>query len=707
MKKNYLIPFVTACFAIPCVISCNQHDTTCTIIKNNYIKYVRDNTNVKDYSSKSVYEIKSELTSPVIIDGMTTYKFKDVDYDTDWSRFEWKATAHLSKTLHIAIVAEDRNSDELRDVAKKLTHHWVFSNYHNINWWQNELGANSTLANLGLFTFDYLGKKGQDAFNGKIRESSLKFRPSLLSHTGANVFNYIDITCRNAAINNDREEMDIAFNRLIQEITDDKLEGFQSDGSFFQHGRQVQNVSYGKSVAAVAKIFHQLRGTDYPNKIPQKQLDILAKYILLGLRASIYKGYTNYTTVSREYSRPNNLNSQLNGFKDLKFFTEIPNFPYKEETNAFIDSIYERTNSIKQDEVIYFDQAKMIVASIGHDDTHEGIYISYKSSEPYMTNTECVNGENRLGLNLSYGTNTCVMDHGNEYFNIAPIMDYSYMPGTTSVTYSSDNHSDDDTLFHYANSVYGDSLYERHLPSGDSLGAKWVYNDGQIGDVTFSMIRSRHHERGEFIVTCIATTDGMVLVGSNFSYLSTLDPKPGEDYALKSNVMHTTVDQYITNDTESASTTANSIKNHNDGNVKYTRLDCGIDGQPLNFKKEVIKKTYKKEDWLRNNSGQDVTKAPEGEEYISTITIDNADSDYKNYAYAIQPSYNNKTFAVASNNKQISNDNYIHAIELPNGKIAAAFYDESHTSFVYNGKEYSLNDGEFIRAKGAFKIFDK
>jgi len=695
MKKNILISVVASLIAIPRIISCNQHDQSCNTIKNHYRQYVHENTNISDYSNKTVYEILSELEIEVI-DGVETYKFKGLDYKTDWSRSSWAAAGHLSKALKIAILAEDRNSNELRDIAKKLTYHWVFSNYHNINWWQNELGANSTLANLGLYTFDYLGKKGQDAFNGKIRESSIKWRPSVGSHTGANVFDYIDITCRNAAINNDKEEMDIAFNRLAQEITNENTEGFQKDGSFFQHGRQVQNVSYGKSIIRVAKTMHQFINTSY--HMPDEKMKILSDYVSKGLGASIFKGYTNYTTVSREYSRENNLDTQANGFKDLAFFCDIDNYPSKEETKVFVDSLKDRKNPIAKDTIIYFPIAKMIVANIGHS-KGDGIYISYKATEPKLVNTECVNGENQLGMNLSYGTNTCVMDKGTEYFNIAPVMDYDSMPGATAVKYyqnapSSEHWKDADDVIKRYSAIYGDPLYGAPVAEIDSDGNKYIFNDGQIDGVTFSMTKTKHHNRGEYTVTCFATTDGVVLVGSNFNYnVRTGDPQGFNE------AMYTTVDQYITDDGETITTTNNSFRNHSNGNVLYTSLDNN-----RQLKKTVQKRTYEAKDWRRNN--RDSKSTSSGEKNVATIELVGSNLQQPNgYAYAIEPYIDGQSkFKSAFNDRSEG----IHAIELPDGRIVAAFYDKTHLSFQdIHGITHSIEEKDFIDGKGAFKIFDK
>jgi len=691
MKKKILIPVISAAFVIPLAFSCNKGDNTCNVIKSHYRDYIYNTTNIDDYVSKPTNKILEELT-PIKVNGVDTYKFNNINYDIDYSRSSWPAAGHLSRTLKIAIVAESRNSNELREIAKKLTYHWVFSNYHNINWWQNELGANNTLASLGLFTFDYLGKKGQDAFNGKVRESSLKWRPSVSTHTGANVFDYIDITCRDAAINNDKEEMTIAFNRLADEITNTGIEGFQKDGSFFQHGRQVQNVSYGKSIIRVARTLYQFRDTNY--HMPDSKMQILSDYVSRGIGQSTFKGYTNYTTVSREFSRFNNLDTQANGFNDLAYFMGVTNYPNKETTYNIVDSLRNRTNSVKTPTVTYFPVAKMIVANIGQDPANnkDGIYISYKGTEPNLCNTECVNGENQLGLNLSYGTNTCVMDKGTEYFNIAPAMDYNFMPGTTSPMYGGDaptQEQADAAIKEYAN-LYGDQLYGRQVPKATKENG-YIYNDGQKDGVTYIMTKTQHHDAADYTVTCFTTNDGMVLVGSNLNYDSSIH----SGSALGSK--HTTVDQYITSDAEGTETPTDKFLNHSDGNVEYRSLD----GKNLN--KEIKTVSYEDKAWTRNNRDYkyDETK-PSVSKNVAKITIDTSDTN-ASYAYSIEPKHDGE-----SKFTLMANTDGVHAIKLSDGKIYAAFYKKD--AKFGPSEEYYLSDAEQSQfdnnvGKGIFKTF--
>ena len=69
--------------------------------------------------------------------------------------------------------------------------------------------------------------------------------------------------------------------------------------------------------------------------------------------------------------------------------------------------------------------------------------------------------------------------------------------------------------------------------------------------------------------------------------------------------------------------------------------------------------------------------------------IEYGSSKAKGYAYSIQPkSREDKKFELID-----TGDSNIHAVKLPNGKIAAAFYKDG--SFTYNDKTYEGSLGEY------------
>ena len=154
-------------------------------------------------------------------------------------------------------------------------------------------------------------------------------------------------------------------------------------------------------------------------------MEVVEKFLLRGMRDMTHKGYINYSAGSRAFCRKNNLITAKNNFSGLKEYILLPDFERNEELEQYLDNLDKGKSTFSG--IDYFDNARVIAANL------DDLYISFKGTHYDMTNTECVNEENRLGLNLSYGTNTCVMDTGEEYNNISAIWNYAYIPGTTSI----------------------------------------------------------------------------------------------------------------------------------------------------------------------------------------------------------------------------------------------------------------------------------
>lgn len=708
-----------------------------------YKTYLIQTTSLTNYGDLSAEEIMNKIvigtrkiddthTEPIYgtlvekkISNVDTYFIKEIDYEDGFNRDSWPAATHVSQALNLAITAEVRKDSKIKDIAIKMTYYWVFNNYRNTNWWQNELGADNNLASLGLFVYNDLNPKGKAALRGRVAEASFYYNPSLLTHTGANLFDYADITLKSSIIAKNTVEFTNAVDRVEEEITDQKMEGFQTDGSFFQHGQQVQIGSYGKGVIRLGKVLRTM--AESSRKFKTEKMAIVENYILRGLQNMTHKGYINYSAVSREIARENNLSALSNNFNQFNVYLELDAFSKRDELQKYLDNITD--GQANDPGLIYFDKAKMIVVNV------DGIYMSFKGTAPNLTNTECVNDENQLGLNLSYGTNTCVMDTGKEYFNVFPVWDFSFIPGTTSIQVSSDaslpsaddnNYKDLDANILKMRDVYGDQLYERQLPApvdpdpGKGIeGNDYVYSGTESIDksmeegVAVLMQRSKHHDENAFTVTCIATIDGMVLLGADLSYDGSATEVVDEEssqpvcFTPNSRKMHTTIDQAFTDKNQKLS---NDGKTFTKGNVVYSILD---DTNTIT----TVDRTITQGLWARNRAAKEDEKLhPEkyyikdGDDGTNWTKTTTAYIDYGNvregnkYAYSIQSQKKideGKTFELVNNfdDNQKVQEVKLHDIKLPTGKIwkrtvvvAYADIDNYQPSI---GEKISLKKGQY------------
>lgn len=665
-KKLFVIFTSLLCLVSVCVIcSCSKVNVDLEKVKAAYIEDFVCNTKTAENEAKSTEDIMKDIESKTI-DEVETYYYKNVDYKTDNNRATWNAEKHIENALNLAITAEKTGRSELKEIAVKLTYYWVFNNFKNTNWWWNDLGAANNLSSLGLFVADDLNEKGKTALQGKIHNASFTYSPSLSNHTGANLFDYADISIKSAIIDNSKDEFNTAFKVIAKEITTDTPEGFVSDGSFFQHGRQIQNASYGKSICRLGKIIKMISASNV--HFSDDKIKIIENYILKGLSGVIHKGHLNYIGVSREYTRADSLSTKSINTTQLAYYLDVPNFDKKDELKKFIEDMNNQNSTFEG--IKYFDVAKLIAMNI------DDVYLSFNGSDNTMVNSECVNNENQMGLNLSYATTTCFMDDGSEYNNIAPLWKYDYIPGTTSFNLDPGKEKDELIEIKGNPNLYNDPLFETQLPAPDENG-NIVYGGGydESNNVVCLMQKTIHHNENKFCVTCFGCEDGMVIVGSDLEYTGEVTG-PGKFFETPRTI-HTTIDQCLYKGSHELSEDNKELTH---GNIIYKILD--------NDNKMTVSTQDVTGSWSDNNPDFGEKKAPISGKTLLAF-IDYGSSKAKGYAYSIQPkSREDKNFEVID-----TNDSNIHAVKLPNGKIVAAFYKNG--SFTYNDKTYEGHIGEY------------
>lgn len=671
-------------------------------MKAYYRDYLIRNTNINNYKDLSAQEIMERgvywrqdggvnyytklLTKKIA--GIDTYYMEDINYLDGSNRDSWAASSHVSQALAIAVTGAVKNDPAITDIATRMTYYWVYNNFRNTNWWHNELGAGAnTLANLGIFTYDHLNEQGKSMLVSKVANASFYYRPSLLTHSGTNLFDYADITLRSSIFRKNEEEFNLVVSRIEQEITDEHLEGFQKDGSFFQHGQQVQIASYGKGVIRLAKVLKAMSVSG--KKFAEEKMHIIERYLLTGLRNMTHKGYLNYSAVSRELVRKNNLSADANNFSQFSEYLDIPDFTKKEELQAYLDAI--KNKEACAEELVYFNRAKMITLNL------DGLYMSFKGADSYLTNTECVNSENRLGLNLSYGTNTCVMDEGTEYYNISPLWNYAYIPGTTSIQlfdtkdtgkdeFQNPEAVDERIYVNIVDKIYGDQLYERQLPEADTTGSivysgeLKVSNSNSVdGDkVAVLMQKSVHHDEHKFTVSCVACKDGMLLLGAGLTYTG---EKTGTVFTdgTSSRKLHTTLDQsFYKGDDKFNISPDNKTMTH--GNAVYKVIGdntISIQKPDLNIKNA----------WARNRNPATGEGDLDAKGKILLAYIQHDGREDESYAYSIQPkSLASKNFVVYNNNGGVQE------VGLPDGKTVIMSYMTTTVEAPYKDHDWKATD---------------
>lgn len=666
MKKQWLlIPLATTTCVAPLslTVSCSKQSVYDVLLRS-YKEMLKETISLKDYDGKTPEQIKQELQSKtytgVFDQPCETYFFTNIVY-SDPDRAIWPAHQHIVRTLEIAMIADRDQNEELFDIAKKLTCYWLCNNYENSNWWFNEIGVPRDLSNLAIFLKDKLTKQQQDKLMEWIHHGSQKYNEAVHRYTGTNTFWACDITMKSACLSHDKEELEMMLDYLYEEVKVDANEGFQSDGTYFQHDHLLYTGGYGRQGAIMlAKIASAFANTK-KYRLDDEKLKIVVDYTLDGMRYMTHKGNFTWQCMGRTYTRKDASDyaggvTDLGNIVDMKYLANLPNCPRKDELNDLIAKWDKRESTFSG--IKFFPKSKFIACNF------DGVYVGLKGTDGNMVNCEMGNGENMLGHNLSYGFTTAIMDSGNEYANISPVWDYSSIPGTTTPF------ENDDLL----------RCYDNDLDTSAKKGGVFynAFNEEEqiamVSQTSFQRYREDAFTyRGsiDYTITAFACNDGAVVLGTNFQVLGDLG------------MITTTVDQFAVEQGDKLEPLeGDKAFCHN--NVIYRNIDEDSD-----YTLRCAGPTTREESWKRNNESY-------GEETIQkdvvTLKIDNPNADTDlSYAYSIQ---SKKQYDAGKKFNIVANTQYAQGVELPNGKIAILFLKDNVT-IHYKEKTLEGNKGEF------------
>ena len=589
----------------------------------------------EQYDTACITERVDSYLSDIISGGTEgALRLRGVDYGSQ-NRSDWGLAKHYRPLLFLAhasrLCEEEERASHLIRVCRGLLLDWVDTGYKCPNWWYNVIDMPLVMGEILLLIGDALTRDLFDRCMQVIVPGSIVDDPSIeLNHSGGANFLWIASATLNQCILREDEGLLASTVKRVEEVAliYDKA-GFQTDDSFFQHGNRLYSCGYGRSfVVHIANIVYALRDTPY--QLPGEKLMLASRHILFGIRYMSHRGFADYAASGREYVRPNALS--LKGLTpSLKRLAAVPEMPRAKEIGELADDIL--AGRALDLGIKYFPIAKLLVNHLN------GIYIGFRGGDDKTVDAEIINKENPLGYNLSYGTHTTVMQTGEEYSNVAPLWNYSQIPGTTAY-----NESDEELL------AREDFSY-RTLPLTHFGG---VCEQG----VGICYLKTEH-EGTRATVSAFATPYGTAILGCDLgndhgkALVTTVEQckRVGEVRADGECVIHGSV-AYRTLD---KSTTLSHTVEHRCGSFRRQRL-----------------------------TGADI----QTEDDILTVLVER-DASYNKYAYLItEQSLSDADFEV------LRNDGELQAIRTPDGRILAVFYKSADLIVdgnLYHGEENSAN----------------
>lgn len=576
------------------------------------------------FSKPAAISHREDLLIPGDLPG--TLCWPDIDYaDKSWA--VWKPAQHYSRLIRILF---EHGRDGLKDEAfrEKIVQALTYFAEHDFqsgNWWYNQISVPRNLTDLALILGDYLPEK---TFAKLITIAS---RGSIASDipetvlTGANCLWFCSTTLRVAALTNDEALMRLARDRAAQEMVF-APEGVQPDGSFYQHGPRLYSGGYGRAyVYDTAQFVYLFGGTAYA--IGQEQLNVLLTHVLDGLRYMTQGHILDYQCLGRQYTRKGDAEV---GFlcKGLSLLVEAEGLPRHDELITYQDTIQ---NGTPFEGTRYYPYAAFLAHHTG------SLYVGTKFLWGKMYDEEICNNEGILGYNLSYGTHHCAMVSGQEYYDIAPVWRYDFLPGTTARTET------DEQLLAYK------EWHWRQIPEGGG---------DQKGDLAV-IWEKMNHETVSALVADFAFPGGFVSLNAAI--------RDSENQPL-----HTTLDQCFS---EHDPVFENGAVVHH--GIRYRALDESI------LVPDVRTVTGS---WKRNNlalSDAPVTAT------LFTLTVEHP-AGQGACAYLLSPADQEEPGVTL-----LCNDEHVQAIRLADGRVMAVFHERASLA-LSDGRVIMGDKGVYI-----------
>lgn len=359
-------------------------------------------------------------------------------------RSEWTTADHLDRVLLMAKSARayrDAGHPDAALEAKILLalQWWTDHDYHNPNWWWNEIGVPELLGQIGNLMLPQLPATQLAKMITIMKRSDWRRVP----WTGANLTWGVGIEIARGCMQNDPAAVAEGFTRMYDEIkiVSPLQEGIQPDYSFHQHGDQLYSGGYGLDFAEdVARFIAYSWGT--PFQIPADRMTTFSAYLLDGEQwfiRGLGDGF-DYSAVGREITRQVEAPS-------LKKDSAGPIYPSLGAVYGFAHAVTmlaaEPTPNQKQLQAFAarlrgepsapaFTGNKQFWCSDYMAQRRKTYFTSVKMLSDRMLNAELVNSEGKQSVHLSDGANFLYLK-GDEYRNVFPVWDWTKVPGTTAI----------------------------------------------------------------------------------------------------------------------------------------------------------------------------------------------------------------------------------------------------------------------------------
>ncbi|MCL4481219.1 MAG: polysaccharide lyase 8 family protein [Bacteroidetes bacterium] len=336
----------------------------------------------------------------------------NIDY-TSKQRGSWQPAEHLSNLLVMARAYQQPGSALFHDPKLLAKFHlalnyWLANDFQCPNWWYPQIGVPMSFAPTLILM--------EEELSAEQRTKGIQILDrAKIGMTGQNKVWLSGNVILKSLLTRDVATIRKAAQSIQEEMTVSPGEGIQADGSFHQHGPQIQFGNYGLAyVGDMIKWIRLLRNT--PFSFDESRMSILRNYLLDGQQWITWKEQMDISACGRQLF----MNAQRSKARSL-----AGNFKQMESLDPDNAELYHKAGQYKT-----LTGNKHFWRSDFQVQRTPDYYFSVKMSSKRVIGAESCNSENLRGYYLGDGA-TYLYQSGVEYENIFPFWDWKKIPGTT------------------------------------------------------------------------------------------------------------------------------------------------------------------------------------------------------------------------------------------------------------------------------------
>jgi len=353
--------------------------------------------------------------------------FTDLDYEEHISTV-WGAQFHLERCLSMSCSYINPSSAyfELDSVRARVIAALDFYNKKNPqhdNWYKYTI-KEPTLWGLILLAMRQGKQDVPDSIKNVILEKCVERGGIPENFSGANRVEVANLCLYRGIVTADEELVSSSMGYLYETIGYDHLEGLQNDNSFFEHGSQLHIGGYGEVfVTNQLNLLDWTKGTRF---VPtQEQITILGSFIRHTLQNVIRGRYIAYNCNGRSVSREHYLEKGY--LASLIENLKVVDLQHKDE----YESLILRLREIEQYDYKIASRHYYLYRGDFTMHVRPEWQVCVRTVSERTIRNEYNGGENIYGYYISDGS-TNIFRTGAEYYDIMPLWDWAFIPGTTA-----------------------------------------------------------------------------------------------------------------------------------------------------------------------------------------------------------------------------------------------------------------------------------